>query len=160
NVRIEGLPAGTELQARAFELPDDGGEVERGPIAEYVASNGATFINYTLAAASVSAGHRVRFEVVHYGTTTARLVSGTAQPRAYRRLRRPPWRHAHPLRARGRVGGRRAPGAVRGRPSRHHDRAARGRKRESARLAPLIPRRRGKASAFAFPDTSRAVVVP
>ncbi|HLV75175.1 hypothetical protein [Actinomadura hallensis] len=84
NVRIEGLPAGTELQARAFELPDDGGEVERGPIAEYVASNGATFINYTLAAASVSAGHRVRFEVVHYGTTTARLVSGNAKALAWR----------------------------------------------------------------------------
>lgn len=80
NVRIEGLTPGVELQARVFEIKDGTSEVvERGPIAEYVASEGATFIHYALPAESVTKGRRVRFEVVHYGTQTARLVSGTAK---------------------------------------------------------------------------------
>lgn len=84
NVRIEGLTPGVELQARVFEIKDGTSEVvERGPIAEYVASEGATFIHYALPAESVTKGRRVRFEVVHYGTQTARLVSGTAKALAW-----------------------------------------------------------------------------
>jgi len=84
NVRIEGLTPGVELQARVFEIKDGTSEVvERGPIAEYVASEGATFVHYALPAESVTKGRRVRFEVVHYGTQTARLVSGTAKALAW-----------------------------------------------------------------------------
>ena len=79
NVRIEGLEPGTELQARVIERTDSGDSVENGPIAEYVASNGATFLHYNVAAATVSQGHRVRFQVAQYGSGTGRITSGGAK---------------------------------------------------------------------------------
>lgn len=79
NVRIEGLPAGTELQARAIERAEDGSDVENGPTAEYVASNGATFLHYNIAADTIGANRRVRFQVIQYGTTTAKIKSGSAK---------------------------------------------------------------------------------
>lgn len=84
NVRIQDLPPGTELQARAIERADGDGAVEAGPVAEYLASNGDTFIHYALAADTVGSGRRVRFQVIHYGTGTARLVSGSAKALAWR----------------------------------------------------------------------------
>jgi hypothetical protein len=83
NVRIDGLAPGTELQARAIEHAEAGGHVEPGPIAEYVASNGSTFVHYNLAADSVGTGYRVRFQVIHYGTETARISSGSAKAFAW-----------------------------------------------------------------------------
>ena len=84
NVRVEGLQPGTQLQARAIERADEGGDVENGPIAEYRASDGATFLNYALPAASVSSGSRVRFQIVHFGDAAGQLVSGTAKALAWR----------------------------------------------------------------------------
>ncbi|MGP4021739.1 hypothetical protein [Actinomadura sp. 3N407] len=84
NVRIEGLPSGTELQARVIERADDDGAVKNGPVAEFLARDGETFVDYALAADTVGSGQRVRFQVIHYGTGTARLVSGTAKALAWR----------------------------------------------------------------------------
>ncbi|GAA4100516.1 MULTISPECIES: N-acetylmuramoyl-L-alanine amidase [Actinomadura] len=79
NVRIEGLPAGTELQARAIERRESDGKVEAGPIAEYIATNGDTFLHYSLPADTVNDGFRVRFQVIHYGTQTAQITAGSAK---------------------------------------------------------------------------------
>ncbi|GLZ13160.1 hypothetical protein Acsp04_33950 [Actinomadura sp. NBRC 104425] len=79
NVRIKGLPAGTELQARAIERRESDGEIEAGPIAEYVASEGDTFVHYALPADTVGTGRRVRFQVIHYGTQTAQITGGSAK---------------------------------------------------------------------------------
>ena len=79
NVKIEGLPAGTELQARVVEHADSDGSAEDGPIAEYSASNGATFLHYNVASDTVSDGHRVRFQVVQYGSEAGRITSGSAK---------------------------------------------------------------------------------
>lgn len=84
NVRIEGLPPGTELQARVIERAEDGGDVDNGPIAEYVASNGATFLHYSIAADTIGADRRVRFQIVQYGQTTGRITSGAAKGFAWR----------------------------------------------------------------------------
>lgn len=84
NVRIEGLAPGTELQARAVERADEGGDLSYGPIMEYFASKGATFLNYALSADSVGSGRRVRFQVIHFGDAKGRLVSGTAKAMAWR----------------------------------------------------------------------------
>lgn len=83
SVRIEGLAPGTELQARMIERRDSDGKYESGPIAEYLASGGATFVHYALGSASVSDGSRVRFQVVHYGTGAAKIVSGDAKALAW-----------------------------------------------------------------------------
>ena len=79
----DGLAAGTELQARAIEHPESGGSAAAGPLAEYVASNGATFVHYNVAADTVPDGHRVRFQVMHFGAETARITSGTAKAFAW-----------------------------------------------------------------------------
>jgi hypothetical protein len=79
NVRIEGLPPGTELQARVIERAESGGDVDNGPIAEYLASNGATFLHYNVAADTVRNGYRVRFQVIQYGTATGRITDGSAK---------------------------------------------------------------------------------
>ncbi|MFC6880139.1 MULTISPECIES: N-acetylmuramoyl-L-alanine amidase [Actinomadura] len=84
DVRIEGLAPGTEIQARAIERAEESGAVEGGPIAEYLASSGATFLHYALPAASVGDGSRVRFQVIHYGAGTAKITSGTAKAFAWR----------------------------------------------------------------------------
>lgn len=84
NVRIEGLPKGTELQARAIEHAEEGGDVAGGPIAEYLASDGATFVHYNVAADTVGKGYRVRFQVIQYGEATGRIMSGTAKALAWR----------------------------------------------------------------------------
>src|SRR5690606_19307328 len=83
NVRIDGLAPGTELQARVIEHPESGGEVETGPIAEYDATNGSTFVHYTRAADTVADGYRVRFQVIHSGTENARITSGSAKAFAW-----------------------------------------------------------------------------
>lgn len=83
NVRVEGLAPGTELQARVIEHADDGGDVANGPINEYVSSSGATFVHYSLPADTVGDGYRVRFQVIQYGTSGARIVSGTAKGLAW-----------------------------------------------------------------------------
>lgn len=83
NVRVEGLPRGTELQARAIEHAESGGDVSAGPIAEYVASEDATFVHYSVSADMVSNGYRVCFQVVHFGTGTGRITSGSAKGLAW-----------------------------------------------------------------------------
>lgn len=84
DVRIEGLPPGTELQARTIERRDSDGGTETGPIAEFLASNGATFVHYALPADTVGDGRRVRFQVIQFGTAPGRIVSGTAKALAWR----------------------------------------------------------------------------
>ncbi|MFB4317540.1 peptidoglycan recognition family protein [Actinomadura sp. 21ATH] len=84
NVAIEGLPPGTELQARVVERDDESGNEEVGPMDEYVASGGATFVHYVVSADTVSRGSRVRFQVIHYGTETGRIASGSAKGLAWR----------------------------------------------------------------------------
>lgn len=83
NVRVDGLTPGTELQARAIEHAESGGGQENGPIAEYAASRGSTFVHYSLPADTVRDGYRVRFQVIHYGTETARIASGSAKAFAW-----------------------------------------------------------------------------
>ncbi|MEV5827040.1 glycoside hydrolase family 25 protein [Spirillospora sp. NPDC052242] len=83
NIRVTGLPKGVALQARAIENAEDGSGYEAGPIAEYTASDGDTFVHYALPADTVRAGHRVRFQVVQYGTAPARIVGGTAKAFAW-----------------------------------------------------------------------------
>lgn len=83
NVRITGLAPGTELQARIIENPEDKGEIEYGPTAEYVASEGATFVHYNVAAAYVSSGYRARFQVIQYGTETGVITKGDAKGLAW-----------------------------------------------------------------------------
>ena len=83
NVRIDGLAPGTELQARVIEVAEDGSKTEPGPIAEYTASQGATFLHYNLAADTVNSKFRVRFQVIHYGTETGRITSGSAKAFAW-----------------------------------------------------------------------------
>src|SRR5690606_37476189 len=63
--------------------PESGGSAAAGPLAEYVASNGATFVHYNVAADTVPDGHRVRFQVMHFGAETARITSGTAKAFAW-----------------------------------------------------------------------------
>lgn len=78
-LRIEGLAPGTEIQARVFERADaDGSTTDSGLLAEYFASNGATFLAHNVVD-SVGAGDRARLEVIHYGTDTGRIVSGTVK---------------------------------------------------------------------------------
>ncbi|OLT12990.1 hypothetical protein BJF79_03565 [Actinomadura sp. CNU-125] len=79
NVRISGLPAGTEIQARTIERHEDSGDVDGGPLAEYTASGGDTFVHYALPADVVSDKRRVRFQVIHYGTATGRITGGSAK---------------------------------------------------------------------------------
>ncbi|MFB4307000.1 N-acetylmuramoyl-L-alanine amidase [Actinomadura sp. GTD37] len=83
NVRVEGLAVGTELQARVVEVAEEGGKVETGPIAEYAASKGATFLHYNVAADTVRKGYRVRFQVAQYGTTPAKVTDGSAKALAW-----------------------------------------------------------------------------
>ncbi|MEW2354972.1 hypothetical protein [Spirillospora sp. NPDC029432] len=84
NVQVEGLAPGTELQARVVERDDESGNEEVGPMDEYVASGGATFVHYVVSADTVSRGARVRFQVIHYGTETGRIASGSAKGLAWR----------------------------------------------------------------------------
>ncbi|MFB4312950.1 peptidoglycan recognition family protein [Actinomadura sp. 21ATH] len=84
NLKIEGLEPGTELQARAIERDDDSGDVEGGPIAEYVASGGATFVHYPVPAAAVGKGARVRVQVIQYGEVAGRVVSASVKALAWR----------------------------------------------------------------------------
>jgi len=78
-VRIEGLAPGTEIQARAFERRDEDGKVtDKGTVAEYVASQGATFIHHNVTD-SVGSGDRARFEIIHYGTETGVIKSGNVK---------------------------------------------------------------------------------
>lgn len=79
NLRIEGLPPGTELQARVIERADDGKDVDTGPVAEYLASEGATFLHYALPADTIGRDRRVRFQVIQYGTAPGRIVNGSAK---------------------------------------------------------------------------------
>ena len=63
-----------------MEHRDSDGDLDAGPIAEYVASQGATFMHYySLPADSVGEGRQVRFQFVPYGTETARIVGGSAK---------------------------------------------------------------------------------
>src|SRR5690606_30642840 len=70
---------GTEIQARAFERRDEDGKVtDKGTVAEYVASQGATFIHHNVTD-SVGSGDRARFEIIHYGTETGVIKSGNVK---------------------------------------------------------------------------------
>ncbi|MFD0902003.1 CHAP domain-containing protein [Actinomadura sediminis] len=83
NVRIEGLPKGTEIQARTVEVEEAGGRRDGGPIAEYTASDGDTFLLYSLPADTVGDGFRVRFQVIQYGTAAGRITAGSAKAFAW-----------------------------------------------------------------------------
>lgn len=81
-IRIKGLTPGTELQARVIEVPKSG-KPASGPIAEYVASKGDTFIKYDIGADTVPEGRTVQFQVIHYGTETGTIVSGSVKAHAW-----------------------------------------------------------------------------
>ncbi|MFG2247823.1 N-acetylmuramoyl-L-alanine amidase [Spirillospora sp. NPDC048823] len=83
NVQVDGLAPGTGLRARAIEHADSGGDVAGGPVAEYIAGKGSTLVHYSLPADTVGDGYRVRFQVIHHGTETARITSGTAKALAW-----------------------------------------------------------------------------
>ncbi|MFV2172359.1 Hint domain-containing protein [Actinomadura sp. LOL_016] len=79
NLRIHGLPPGTEIQARTIERKEDGTKTDNGPIAEYTATSGDTFLHYALPADTVGDGYRVRFQVIHYGTGAGKVIGGSAK---------------------------------------------------------------------------------
>ena len=80
NVQVEGLPVGTEMQARVFEVNEETGKVDsNGPIAEFSVSGGTTFVHYALPADTVNAKARVRFQVIHFGTGTGKVKGGFAK---------------------------------------------------------------------------------
>jgi len=80
NVQVEGLPVGTEMQSRVFEVREDDGKVDsNGPIDEYAATGGTTFVHYALPADTVNAKCRVRFQVIHFGDVTAKITGGFAK---------------------------------------------------------------------------------
>ncbi|MFD0854476.1 hypothetical protein ACFQ07_19730, partial [Actinomadura adrarensis] len=84
SVRITGLPPGTEGQIRITGVnAEDGSEREPGPIQEFTASAGDTFVLYANPIERVGKGHKARVEIIQYGTETARIVSGNLKANVY-----------------------------------------------------------------------------
>lgn len=80
SLQIKGLAKGTEIQARAVEVEEAGDRTrEGGPISEHTASDGDTFLLYSLPADTVGDGYRVRFEVIQYGTAPGQISAGSAK---------------------------------------------------------------------------------
>lgn len=79
SLRLEGLPVGTEYQVRAVEVDAAGQESPMlGPILEGAATTGDTYVLYSLSAARVLEGRRVRVQVQPF-KHAARLVGGSCE---------------------------------------------------------------------------------
>ena len=77
---IRGLPPGTEGQVRAVEAArDDAGDIQAGPVAEFMASSGDTYVLYGLPADVVNDGRRLRVQVKQLGDAAAEIVDGSAK---------------------------------------------------------------------------------
>ncbi|MFE9103055.1 glycoside hydrolase domain-containing protein [Actinomadura geliboluensis] len=77
---VQGVPAGTLLQARAIEVESaDTGKYEAGPVQDFVSAGDTTYVLYGVSADVVGAGHRVRVQIVQHGAAPATLQSGTAK---------------------------------------------------------------------------------
>ncbi|GLZ13271.1 hypothetical protein Acsp04_35060 [Actinomadura sp. NBRC 104425] len=86
SVRLRGVPAGTRVQARLIEVDaDDTAQYDIGPVQDFRASGGDTFVLYGVPADTVNDGHRVRFQVVQHGDGEAAVTAGSAKLLYWRR---------------------------------------------------------------------------
>ncbi|MFC6885008.1 MULTISPECIES: glycoside hydrolase domain-containing protein [Actinomadura] len=80
SVRVEGVPAGTRIQARAIEVDvNDTGKFEEGAVQDFASVGDETNLLYGVSADTVGEDHRVRFQVVQHGPSAAKLSAGTAK---------------------------------------------------------------------------------
>lgn len=77
SVQLRGLPAGTEGQIRAVESRDD--EIEYGPISEFVATTGDTYVLYGVPADSIIRDRLLRVQIIHFGGGPCTVVDGNAK---------------------------------------------------------------------------------
>jgi hypothetical protein len=79
-ITLRGVPSGTGIQVRAIEVDETDPETfEAGPLAEYIATSGDTFLLYPLPADSISKGRRLRLQVQQFGTAAASIAGGSAK---------------------------------------------------------------------------------
>ncbi|GAA1803563.1 glycoside hydrolase domain-containing protein [Actinomadura chokoriensis] len=77
---VRGVPAGTLIQARAIEVEiKDASRYSAGPVQDFLSSGDTTNLVYGLPADSVTAGHRVRFQLVQHGTAAATVTDADAK---------------------------------------------------------------------------------
>ncbi|GAA1853690.1 glycoside hydrolase domain-containing protein [Actinomadura bangladeshensis] len=77
---VRGVPAGTLIQARAIEVEiKDTSRYSAGPVQDFLSSGDTTNLVYALPADSVTAGHRVRFQLVQHGTAAATVTDADAK---------------------------------------------------------------------------------
>lgn len=77
---VRGVPAGTLIQARVVEVEiEDTGKFQAGPVQDFVSAGDSTNLVYNLAADTVEAGKRVRFQLLHRGSAAATLTQGSAK---------------------------------------------------------------------------------
>ncbi|RFS81731.1 DUF1906 domain-containing protein [Actinomadura spongiicola] len=77
---VTGVPAGTLIQARAIEVRiEDTDTFAVGPVQDFVSVGDTTNLVYGLAADTVGAGHRVRFQLIQHGEAPATVTQGTAK---------------------------------------------------------------------------------
>lgn len=77
---VKGVPAGTLIQARAIEVEiEDTAKFEAGPVQDFLSVGDTTNLVYGLAADTVRAGHRVRFQLLQHGEAAATFTGGSAK---------------------------------------------------------------------------------
>lgn len=77
---VTGVPAGTLIQARAVEVEvQDTSKYAVGPVQDFLSVGDRTNLVYGLAADTVRAGHRVRFQLIQHGSAPAAVTDGTAK---------------------------------------------------------------------------------
>lgn len=75
-VTVTGLPAGAEGQIRLTRVAtDDSGDRQSGPIQEFVASSGDTYLTYTIAVDAIDDGRKTRVELIHWAAQAAQIQS-------------------------------------------------------------------------------------
>lgn len=83
---VTGVPAGTLIQARVIEVEtEDTAKYQGGPIQDFLSVGDSTHLVYGLAADTVTAGHRVRFQLIQHGTADAAVAGGSAKVLFWRR---------------------------------------------------------------------------
>lgn len=79
-VTLDGVPAGTLVQARVVEVEiEDTSKYQIGPVQDFTSFGDSTNLVYNLAADTVEEGKRVRFQLVHHGAAEATLTKGSAK---------------------------------------------------------------------------------
>ncbi|MES9606819.1 MULTISPECIES: glycoside hydrolase domain-containing protein [Actinomadura] len=77
---LSGVPAGTLIQARVVEMADgDSSSLQIGPVQDFISVGEPTNLLYGLAADTVEAGKRVRFQLLHQGAAAATIAKASAK---------------------------------------------------------------------------------